>query len=992
MENQQGAIEIVPQDNILANENLAHHEGLLIEEMEPNSMLHLLRSRGVLSEAQYIQIRRESDRREKAQILIEMAKQELINRSVFWQLLVQTHCDRAINYIIRGVDGANPLNPNFSIRCVRFNFRKLLIFFKDCKTKLILFKYLRLKQIAQCPMLLEEAHLIKTGLRNRQSGCDCILEVIRQMDPRYLDQLFQRLEQGENIQQERPDIIPDINNAIQILRENREFLLQEIDPTHVSHVLLEEGTFTIDDHDAVHSETRRHNRAEVLYDIIMNDISRVYLRRFLSYLRKNNYIWTTIMNPNRLREYHAREEEGQAPGGVYHEIQVRQIGEVASDYEDVPRASGLEIIVTIPIDGDEGTIRQAVNSINRDSSFRERIAENFQMEVVNLKIGSVVMRLRSLTDEACCRLLAKNGTKLTELIEYFLHLSGLRENIIKGNVEYAFDVSGEKIGDSEHKDASVSRMTVNKHWNLLIQEVEPIAISTALLEMKMFDEETKNKETKNSIMKISKRKDRVEMILNLLSSVQRNDAYDVFIKILWEKENIDIVSLNKPSIKMHEEAEKVRLGLLSKFKDVVEEFENSLIKETLRQCSKNEESTSDFSDLRISRQERVLKFLMFIMKDDSNVLALKNVLEKRNLKELVETTKDESLFLKSSRSKQKRSNDQILYQYPYRIERIADKDEITKTMNIKDEVWNELIENVKALKEPKNILFLGCLGTGKSSCINTMITALTGKYNMYADVGAGTKHSTTRLHRIPREEYWKPVNKDDKTLNLPAFIDIIGLDAQLSSPQDEESINSTIMNLVINGKLPENCDLLDLGKNLMEGNQIKERQEEKTLVVDIIVVVLSTDHPNIPQTLIDEIYDEANVKNKQIPMFAILTKMDKCTLSKNEEEEMKIQICKSINIAADKLLLCSNYRPDQRPATETDTSLLKFLAKMCSPCLEAVTLQKLEYEESNAGISLDSAIAYLTDDRNGGVFKIVFGAIIVALVAIILNFIFVHVS
>lgn len=97
-------------------------------------------------------------------------------------------------------------------------------------------------------------------------------------------------------------------------------------------------------------------------------------------------------------------------------------------------------------------------------------------------------------------------------------------------------------------------MTVNKHWNLLIQEVEPIAISTALLEMKMFDEETKNKETKNSIMKISKRKDRVEMILNLLSSVQRNDGYDVFIKILWEKENIDIVNLNKLSIKMHDEA------------------------------------------------------------------------------------------------------------------------------------------------------------------------------------------------------------------------------------------------------------------------------------------------------------------------------------------------------------------------------------------------------------------------------------------------------
>lgn len=119
------------------------------------------------------------------------------------------------------------------------------------------------------------------------------------------------------------------------------------------------------------------------------------------------------------------------------------------------------------------------------------------------------------------------------------------------------------------------------------------------------------------------------------------------------------------------------------------------------------------------------------------------------------------------------------------------------------------------------------------------------------------------MFRIPGEQYWKPVNKDDKMLSLPAFIDIIGLDAQLSSLQDKESINSTLMNLVINGKLPENCDLVDLGKTLKEGKQIKERQEEKTLLVDIIVVVLSAEHPKIPQTLIDEIYNEANVKNKR---------------------------------------------------------------------------------------------------------------------------------
>lgn len=74
-------------------------------------------------------------------------------------------------------------------------------------------------------------------------------------------------------------------------------------------------------------------------------------------------------------------------------------------------------------------------------------------------------------------------------------------------------------------------------------------------------------------------------------------------------------------------------------------------------------------------------------------------------------------------------------------------DEKTRELEMKDEVWKELRENVADRQKPKNILLLGCLGTGKSSFINTMITALTGKYKFYADVGAGTKHTTTRLHR-----------------------------------------------------------------------------------------------------------------------------------------------------------------------------------------------------------------------------------------------------
>lgn len=69
-------------------------------------------------------------------------------------------------------------------------------------------------------------------------------------------------------------------------------------------------------------------------------------------------------------------------------------------------------------------------------------------------------------------------------------------------------------------------------------------------------------------------------------------------------------------------------------------------------------------------------------------------------------------------------------------------------MNIKDEVWNELKENVKVFKELKNIFFLGCFGMGKFLCINIMIMVLIGKYNMYVDVGVGIKYSIIRLYRF----------------------------------------------------------------------------------------------------------------------------------------------------------------------------------------------------------------------------------------------------
>lgn len=70
------------------------------------------------------------------------------------------------------------------------------------------------------------------------------------------------------------------------------------------------------------------------------------------------------------------------------------------------------------------------------------------------------------------------------------------------------------------------------------------------------------------------------------------------------------------------------------------------------------------------------------------------------------------------------------------------------------------------------------------------------------------------------------------------------------------------MNLIINGKLQENCDLLDLGKELKLGREIEEL-ENSDLSVDVIVFVISADNSDSQMTLAKDIYVEANTKTKR---------------------------------------------------------------------------------------------------------------------------------
>lgn len=66
----------------------------------------------------------------------------------------------------------------------------------------------------------------------------------------------------------------------------------------------------------------------------------------------------------------------------------------------------------------------------------------------------------------------------------------------------------------------------------------------------------------------------------------------------------------------------------------------------------------------------------------------------------------------------------------------------------------------------------------------------------------------------------------------------------------------------------------------------------------------------------------------EIPVFAVITKVDKCSLSEQELEDKKTGICEAIGIASDKVLMCSNYQPNQPLDTNKDISILEFLTKV----------------------------------------------------------------
>lgn len=76
--------------------------------------------------------------------------------------------------------------------------------------------------------------------------------------------------------------------GVEVFRNQRQLFLENLEPTPVSHILLEEEAFSVDDHDAVNSEKRRLKKVEVLLDILEKDGTELTLESFFFALRDDH--------------------------------------------------------------------------------------------------------------------------------------------------------------------------------------------------------------------------------------------------------------------------------------------------------------------------------------------------------------------------------------------------------------------------------------------------------------------------------------------------------------------------------------------------------------------------------------------------------------------------------------------------------------------------------------------------------------------------------
>lgn len=485
--------------------------------------------------------------------------------------------------------------------------------------------------------------LLKALIRKGKTACKELFRII-EVDLKREDLIQEMKKRSADMRRDKQDLSPSLRCLkISCLEQRREVLLEELEPLGLCDVLLEEGAIKILHHDKIMEIDKREKQIKYLLDYIKENKNDCF-QAFLYTLQKENYevICKELERP-------VSKVEAAVSAKDFEWRFSHCVKQTPADVQNEP------IAVQITVGGPIGEkITSIFSHLFKSSSFITKILDEFishgQMDIVNVNSDLHTFYLRPVTDQAVQTLLnVNNNNRLLEMIigmlkkvnigEWFSDAQTLE---IKLRVFYAN--LAENKPDIEILKTELIKRRVQAHRNDFVSELEPTALASVLSKCLNIPEGIIDSalNDRTSCCK------RVESLLSAFANGNYLVVND-FLAALQDLGYCNIVELvNSPHI--HGKAEKIRTMITSNFKDILDEMQMVLVKETLSRC------VGDVDDIRRIcspgngyRRQRMCSFLQFILQDDNNVLEFEKILRDNGLESLLtknETAEGEHIALK----------------------------------------------------------------------------------------------------------------------------------------------------------------------------------------------------------------------------------------------------------------------------------------------------------------------------------------------------------
>jgi hypothetical protein len=119
-------------------------------------------------------------------------------------------------------------------------------------------------------------------------------------------------------------------------------------------------------------------------------------------------------------------------------------------FTGIESRSNVELVVSIPVEGDQAALQRIVDQLENNTDLKVELAQQTGLEIKSVELGSIVLRLIPLTDDACTRFLGEKGQHLKAVVEKLLIAGGMEEDMMKGNITVTvFATERENIGSEQ---------------------------------------------------------------------------------------------------------------------------------------------------------------------------------------------------------------------------------------------------------------------------------------------------------------------------------------------------------------------------------------------------------------------------------------------------------------------------------------------------------------------------------------------------------------